>query len=205
MQLRDALSQISEIRQQMADAQVFRGYRSATTASTALVAAGAAAAQAQWVPEPARQVNAYLAVWCAAALVSVLVVGLEMVLRCRRAQSPLQSQITRVVADQFVPSLVAGGLLTIVVARFAADSLWMLPGLWAITFSLGVFASRRFLPRSIVLVAGYYLLAGLYCLTLDRATAALSPWTMGLLFGTGQLLTSAILYWNLERNHARGE
>ena len=180
MQLRDALSQISEIRQHMAEAQVFRGYRSATTAFTALVAAGAAA-------------------------VSIVVVGLEMILRCRRADSPLQTQITRVVADQFVPSLVAGGLLTLVIARFATDCLWMLPGLWAITFSLGVFASRRFLPRSIFVVGGYYLLAGLYCLTLERHTAALSPWTMGTLFGVGQLLTAGVLYWNLERHHGRGE
>jgi hypothetical protein len=96
-------------------------------------------------------------------------------------------------------------LLTVVIARFAGDCLWMLPGLWAVTFSLGVFASRRFLPRSIVLVAGYYLVAGLYCLTLDRAAVALSPWTMGLVFGAGQLLTAATLYWSLERNHARGE
>jgi hypothetical protein len=205
MHLRDALDQISEIRQHMAEAQVFRGYRSATTGFTALVAAGAAVVQARWVPEPAKHVHAYLAVWCAAALVSVVIVGLEMVVRCRRAGSPLQSQITRVVADQFVPSLVAGGLLTVVIARFAADCLWMLPGLWAITFSLGVFASRRFLPRSIIVIAGYYLVAGLYCLTLDRSAAALSPWTMGLLFGVGQLLTAAILYWNLERNHGRGE
>lgn len=205
MRLREALSQISEIRQQMADAQVFRGYRSATTAFTALVAAGAAAAQARWAPEPARQIKSYAAIWCTAAVLSIVVVGIEMIVRCRRSGSPLQTQITRVVADQFVPSLVAGGLLTLVILRFAADCLWMLPGLWALTFSLGVFASRRFLPRSIVLVAGYYLMAGLYCLTLDRHTAALSPWTMGVLFGAGQLLTAAVLYFSLERNHARGE
>ena len=204
MQLREALSQISEIRQQMADAQVFRGYRSATTAFTSLVAVVAAAAQARWAPEPARQVNLYLGIWCAAATLSILVVALEMIVRCRRAGSPLQTQITRVVADQFVPSLVAGGLLTLVIARFAVDCLWMLPGLWAITFSLGVFASRRFLPRTIFIVGGYYLLAGLYCLTIDRPTAALSPWTMGLLFGAGQFLTAAVLYWTLERNHGRG-
>jgi hypothetical protein len=203
--LREALSQISEIRQQMADAQVFRGYRSATTAFTALVAAGAAAAQARWVPDPARQMHAYLGLWCGAAMLSVVVVGVEMVVRCRRAGSPLQSQITRVVADQFVPSLVAGGLLTFVIAKFAPDCFWALPGLWAVLFSLGVFASRRFLPRSITLVAGYYLLAGLCCLTLDRATAALSPWTMGLLFGAGQLLTAAVLYWSLERRHGHAE
>jgi hypothetical protein len=179
---------------------VFRGYRSATTAATALVAAGAAAAQARWVPNPARQVTAYLAVWCAAALVSVVVVGVEMAVRTRRSASPLQRQLTGIVIDQFVPSIVAGGLLALVVARFAADCLWMLPGLWAVTFSLGVFASRRFLPRSLFAVAGYYLLAGLFCLTLDRsASGALSPWTMGTVFGAGQLLTAAVLYWSLER------
>ena len=205
MHLREALSQISEIRQQMADAQVFRGYRSATTAFTALVAMGAAAAQARWVPDPARHVTPYLLVWCAAAMISIVVVAAEMIIRCRRAGSSLQTRLTRVVVDQFVPSLVAGGLLTYVIAEFAADCLWMLPGLWGITFALGVFASRRFLPRSIVIVAGYYLLGGLYCLTLDRHAAALSPWTMGILFGTGQLLTAAVLYLSLERNHhARG-
>jgi hypothetical protein len=205
MQLRDALSQISEIRQQMADAQVFRGYRAATTAFTALVAVAAALAQAQWVAEPTRHVHTYLGLWCAAALLNVAVVGAEMIVRCRRAGSPLQTQITRVVADQFVPSLVAGGLLTLVVAQFALDCLWMLPGLWAVLFSLGIFASRRFLPRSIAIAGGYYLLAGLYCLTLERGTKALSPWTMGTVFGAGQLLTALILYWTLERKHARGE
>ena len=103
---------------------------------------------------------------------------------------------------------VAGGLLTLVIARFAAECVWMLPGLWSVTFSLGVFASRRFLPRSIVLVAGFYLLAGLACLPLDRSgspAGALSPWTMGTVFGTGQLLTAAVLYFTLERNHGRGE
>ena len=205
MQLREALSQISEIRQHLAQAQVFRGYRAATTAATAVVAVAAAAAQARWVPDPARQASGYLAVWCAAALVSVIVVGVEMAVRCRRSGSALQRQLTGVVVDQFVPSVVAGGLLTLVIARFAADCLWMLPGLWAVTFSLGVFASRRFLPRSIFLVAGYYLLAGLACLTLDRTDAALSPWTMGTVFGAGQVLTAAVLYWTLERNHGRGE
>ena len=210
MQLREALSQISEIRQQMAQAQVFRGYRSATTAATALVAVLAAMVQARWAPDPARQVTPYLAIWCAAAVVSVVIVGVEMAVRCRRSAAPLQRQLTGVVIDQFVPSIVAGGLLTLVIAWFAADCLWMLPGLWAVTFSLGVFASRRFLPRSIVFVAGYYLLAGLVCLTLDRRTAALSPWTMGIVFGAGQLLTAGLLYWSLERgfaerNHGVGE
>jgi hypothetical protein len=97
---------------------------------------------------------------------------------------------------------VAGGLVTWAVADFAAEAVWMLPGLWAVLLGLGMFASRRFLPRGIAMPAGYYLLAGLYCLTLRDA--ALSPWTMGTVFGAGQLLTAGVLYWSLER-HGREE
>ncbi len=206
MELREALDQISAIRQQMAHAQVFRGYRAATTAATAGLAGLAALAQARFVPDPARNIDGYLYLWCGTALLSALLVGVEMALRSRRAGSSLQRQLTLVVVDQFVPSLVAGALLTFVIAQFAADCAWMLPGLWAIVFSQGLFASRRFLPRGIFIPGGYYLIAGLVCLTLDRAThKSLSPWTMGLTFGAGQLLTAAVLYWTLERNHARGQ
>lgn len=205
VQLDEALAQISEIRQQMAQAQVFRGYRSATTAFTAFVAVVAATTQARWVPDPGRELDAYLAVWCAAALCGVLVVGIEMIVRSRRSGSSLQRQITLVVVDQFAPSLAAGALLTYIVARFARESAWMLPGLWAILFALGLFASRRFMPRGVFVLGGYYLLAGLVCLTLDPATQALSPWTMGLTFGAGQLFTAIFLYWTLERGHGRRE
>jgi ABC-type proline/glycine betaine transport system permease subunit len=202
VQLDEALSQISEIRQQMAQAQVFRGYRSATTAFTALVAGAAAAAQARWVPDPVRHLDAYLVVWCAAAVVGAAVVGVEMAVRSSRSGSSLQRQITLVVVDQFAPSLAAGALLTFVVAQFARDAGWMMPGLWAVVFSLGLFASRRFMPRGVFLLAGYYLLAGLGCLTLEPARA-MSPWTMGGMFGVGQLLTALFLYWTLERGHGR--
>lgn len=205
MELHDALAQIAEIRQRMASGQVFRGYRAATTGFTAVVAALAACAQALWVPDAAKNLDGYLALWCGAAALCVIVVAVEMLLRCRRSESPLQRQMTLLAVDQFVPSVVAGGLLTWVVRDAAPDAAGLLPGLWAILFSLGVFASRRFLPRGIAVVAGYYLLAGLYCLTLRKDGVALSPWTMGTLFGTGQLLTAGVLYWSLERPARRRE
>ena len=40
----------------------------------------------------------------------------------------------------------------------------MTPGLWQITFGLGVFASCRFLPRGMLLVGGWYVASGLACL-----------------------------------------
>ena len=91
MDLRDALSQIQEIRQQMARAETFRGYRSATTAFSALVALGACLVQGLWLDENKWQA---LYVWLVAAAVSIAVVGSEMFLRYRRSSSVLQREIT---------------------------------------------------------------------------------------------------------------
>jgi hypothetical protein len=203
MELREALDHISEIRERMARGQVFRGYRSVTTAFTAVLAVLTSAAQARWVPKPARDVDDYLWLWCAAAVVSLLVVGVEMAVRAARSGSALHRQMTMLAVDQFVPCLVAGALVTYAIGKFAGDGIWIMPGLWAVLFSLGIFASRRFLPRGVGLVGGYYLLAGLVCLAVGRDGTTLRPWTMAIVFGAGQLLAAGVLWWTLERSHAR--
>ena len=77
--------------------------------------------------------------------------------------------------------------------------------LWAILFSLGVFASSRQLPPSATLVALYYLVSGVICLALARGEHAFSPWAMAATFGVGQLLTAVVLYFGLERADGRRE
>jgi hypothetical protein len=204
MELRDALDQISEIRERMARGQVFRGYRSVTTGFTAVLAVATSVAQAYWVPEPKRDVDDYLWLWCGAAVISLLVVGSEMAVRAVRSGSAsLHRQMTLLAVDQFVPCLVAGALVTYAIGKFAGGTVWIMPGLWAVLFSLGVFASRRFLPRGVGVVAGYYLLAGLICLAIGRDGATLRPVTMAVVFGVGQALAAAVLWWTLERNHGR--
>lgn len=205
MELHEALSQISEIRQQMARTAVFRGYRSATAGFSAVVAVGAAVAQSVFVPRPDWDVKGYLVVWLVAAVVSVAAAATEMILRCVRSRSPLQKEMTVEAAEQFLPCLAGGALLTLVLVLFAHDEVWLLPGLWSILFSLGVFASRRVLPRAITIVAGYYMMAGLLCVALtgNDPWSALSPWIMAAIFGSGQLLSAIVLYWTLEREHGR--
>ena len=71
----------------------------------------------------------------------------------------------------------------------------MLPGLWQILTSLGVFASVRSLPRTVALAGAFYFLAGFAVLLLGSVSHALSPWTMGLPFAVGQALMAGILYF----------
>src|SRR5437763_12551183 len=202
MELRDALTQITEIRLQLARTEVFRGYRAMPVAFSGFVALLAAVIQAVTIADPMLQIGPYLALWIGAAVVSGLAAGLEMVVRARNAASPLTRELTWLALEQFCPCLLAGALLTVVLVRAAPASLWMLPGLWQIVYSLGIFASCRLLPRATFWVAVFYLVAGLGVLALARGEAALSPWAMALPFGAGQMLAAAVLYSTLEPDHA---
>ena len=199
LELRQALAQVSEIREHLAHTEVFRGYRSMTVGFSGLVGLTAAAAQAFWLPQPSEKVGAYLALWFAAAAINLIVVGVEIWCRARMAAITLIRRTTAFAVEQFLPSLVAGGLLTIVIVERASQSVWMLPGLWALLFSLGIFASCRLLPRAVSIAGVWYLVGGILALAWGQGEAALSPWFMGITFGVGQLLTAAILHITLER------
>src|SRR5260221_4564491 len=118
-----------------------------------------------------------------------------MCTRSGRYHSGLADEMLSMGVEQFLPLAAAGILMTVVLVRFAPASLWMLPGIWQLIFSLGVFASCRFLPRRLATVGIWYLMTGLVCIALGDARA-LSPWAMGIPYGVGQLLVAAILYFH---------
>ncbi len=189
-----ALADITLIRSQMARGAEFRGYGPITVAATGLLALFAAWLQARWLPDPAAHVFDYVALWVATAAVSVVLIGIEMVARSRRIHSGLADEMIRAATEQFIPAGVAGALLTVVLFRFAPETLWMLPGLWQLVFSLGFIASCRCLPRPLLAVGVWYLGAGLASLALANGDRAFSPLAMAVPFGAGQLLMAAILY-----------
>jgi hypothetical protein len=191
--LHQALADITAIRGQMARGTEFRGYGPAALVITALLALLATAAQAHWIDDPIHAVGAYLALWITTAALCVLVVGIEAVRRTQRIHGGLADDMLRAAAESFLPAAAAGVLLTLVLLHFAADEIWMLPGLWQILFSLGVFASCRSLPRPMITVALWYLGAGLGCLALANGSDGLAPWVMGAPFFGGQLLAAALL------------
>ena len=193
--LQKAIGEISSMRRQMARATEFRGYGPATLASTAAFAVAAALAQARWVRDPATNFPIYLGIWIGTATVSAALIGAQMHTRSRRIHSGLADEMIRMAVEQFLPSALAGALITAVVAGFTPQELWMLPGLWQVVFSLGVFSSCRFLPRPMVLAGVWYLATGLVCLGLGN-DRALSPWAMGIAYGAGQLLVAAILFFS---------
>ena len=190
--LHKALGDISSIRREMARATQFRGYGPATLAATGAFAFVAAAAQAVWLPDPANHMRAWLGIWIATALLSATLTGAQMYTRSRRIHSGLSDEMIRMAVEQFLPSVAAGALVAIVLVLYVPSVLWMLPGLWQVIFSIGVFSSCRFLPRPMIAAGVWYLFTGLLCIALGD-TRALAPETMGLSFGIGQFIVAAIL------------
>ena len=195
-----ALADITAIRSQLARGTEFRGYGPMTVAATGVVAVAAAGLQALWLPRPGSELLAYVAIWVATAAISILLIGIEMVARSRRIHSGLADAMIHAATEQFIPAGVAGALLTFVLFRFAPQSLWMLPGLWQIVFSLGIFASCRSLPRAMFAAGVWYLATGLASLAWANGVHAYSPWAMALPYGIGQSFIAAVLYWSVGDN-----
>jgi hypothetical protein len=195
--LERALADIGTIRIQLARDIEFRGYGPATVAATGAIALSAGIFQAIWIPSPIVELGAYLALWIGVAAVSIGLIGIETVTRSRRLHSGLADEMVFAAVEQLIPAAAAGALLTAVIARFVPEGLPMLPGLWQVVFSLGIFASARSLPRPVVWAGVWYLVCGGACLAAARGPGVLSPWAMGLPFGIGQLLAALLLHRGL--------
>lgn len=197
MQLDRALSQIEEIHGHLVKTEVYRGYRSIPVAITGVVAFAAGLLQSFVLPgvSPAT----FVEYWVALAVASVLVVGSEIVYNYVARAGVAARRTTRRVVGQLSPSLAAGLVVTVGPAALDATHVHLLPGIWAVLFSLGIFSSRPYLPRAIGWVALFYLVAGAVLLALSESGLATLSLAMGATFGAGQLCSALVLYWNLER------
>lgn len=188
-----ALTDIAAMRSQLARSTEFRGYGPVTLAATGVLAGIAAGVQAWLLPLPATEVRAYLALWMITAILSVVLIGVETVNRSQRVHSGLANEMIMQAIEQFLPAAIAGILLTLVMLWYAPESLWLLPGIWQVILSLGVFASCRSLPRPMIAVAIWYLASGIVCLAWAKGPDAFSPFAMGLPFAIGQGLAATLL------------
>ncbi len=193
--LHKALADIGSIRQQLAAGTMFRGLGPAVVAASGILALISAGLQAFFLDAAAEEPVAFLAGWTLTAIVAGALIGAEMLARTRRHHAGLADAMLVNALEAFLPAGAAGVAIALVLMRFAPDALWMLPGLWQILVSLGLFAALRSLPRSVAFAAAFYFLAGVGVLICSSASRALTPWAMGIPFAVGQLLLAAILHF----------
>jgi hypothetical protein len=192
-----ALSQISAIHQHLARTEVYRGYRPVPVALSGLVGLLAAALQTPRLA--ATDPLGFVIFWTAIAAVAALAGSSEIAFTYLFRQQASERRRTRLVIGQFLPSLVAGRVITLALVTLSLALVPLLPGLWALMFGVAVCGARPYLPRATGWVALFYLAVGAWLLW-NAGAGAPSPWEVGGTFGAGQLLASGVLYWNLERH-----
>jgi hypothetical protein len=198
MNVTRALDQIAEIHQQLAKGEVYRGYRPLPMAFSGLAGLFAAAVQPHalgWT-----RPFEFFVYWSGVATLCGLIASIEIVHNYIVHEGATERRCTRRVVGQFLPALLAGGIVSGTLAWRDPALVVLLPGLWSAFFGLGVFASRPYLPRASGWVALFYLAAGVVLLWLAPAAVSRSPWSVGGTFGAGQLLAALVLYWNRERH-----
>jgi hypothetical protein len=189
-----ALADILEIRNQIAADTLFRGYGPLAISITGLLGFATALAQSLWLGDPGNHALLFVGSWIGTAVLCAVVVRVEMQGRTRRLHSSLADAMINQAMEQFLPAAAASIFLPVLLLRFAPEELWLLPGLWQVFVSLGIFASLRTLPRGMALAGGWYFVSGFVCLLITSGSHALSPWLMGVPFLGGQLLMASILY-----------
>ena len=189
-----ALADIGEIRSQIAAHTVFRGYGPVAMAITGFLGAATALAQTLFPVAPTPLL--FFAEWLGAAALCAAVIGIEMQGRSRRLHSGLADTMIHQAAEQFMPSTAASVAMPVFLLMFSPQNVWMMPGLWQVFVSLGLFASLQNMPRNMVLAGAWYFVSGFAFLLMGSLTHELMPWTMGLPFLGGQILMAGILYFS---------
>lgn len=198
MDVSRALQQVADIHQQMAKGEVYRGYRSLPVAASGVMGLVAAWAQPQGLG--VRDPVGFVIYWTAIAACAGFVGTSEIVYNYVVHEDAAARRRTQLVVGQFLPAVLAGAVITASFVHLSAALVPLLPGLWAICFGLGTFASRPYLPKASGWVALFYYSAGMALLWIARGPEPLRAWWVGGTFGVGQLLASVVLYWNLEKS-----
>ncbi len=198
MDVNKAADQISEIHRHLVKSEVFYGFKPVILLLVGLTAIAAAVVQS-WLMPPAADVI-FLIQWMIVGCIIIVIIYGNIIYNYLKSGSNYEIHQMMRVCMQFVPSLVAGSIITGVLFLLQTPAVAFLPGIWAIIFGLGIFSMRPYLPRFIGWSALFYLLAGGLLLYLVRYNLSYSPWGMGLTFGVGHLFASLIMHLDIERN-----
>ncbi len=141
---------------------------------------GAAAVATAWFAHAARPAgaSAWLRVWLACLVLSLVVGVAGTAFKARRFGVPLFRGVGRRYALSMAPPLVVGAVLTLALARWGvADSL---PGVWMLLYGAGVATGGAFSIRLIPVIGVLFMIAGAITLFLP---VGLGDFMMAAIFG----------------------
>jgi hypothetical protein len=106
------------------------------------VAIGSTALLASWIAANQSNFKHWVSVWVAEGFVSLLIAGWSMDRKARAAKMPLMSGPGRKAVFSLSPPILAGALVTLVLARARLVS--AIPGVWLLLYGTGVVTGGMF-------------------------------------------------------------
>jgi hypothetical protein len=191
--LNQALADIADIREQIVSARLFRGFGPLVISLTGALALCVMILQLLHPDKFFKDVGSYMLVWIVTACLSLTFIVAEMWALSQRHHRSLAFSMIRKVSEAFLPSLLAGAIMGIVLIGRGSELSIYLPSLWQYLIAIGLFASMGSLHRNIYLVALWYFCCATTTFILISSGHALSPFHMGLPFGFGQILMGIAL------------
>ena len=130
----------------------------------------------------------WFAIWVAEGLISLLIAGWSMDRKTRAVHMPLVSGPGRKVVFSLAPPLIAGALLTLVLAQAGAVN--AIPGMWLLLYGTAVITGGMFSVRAVPAMGVCFMLLGAVALF---TPAAYTNWFMAAGFGGLHVLFGAII------------
>jgi hypothetical protein len=186
-----ALAQVRAMHHHVIEKQRFKGYSGRARAFSGCCALVAAA----WLAwRPSHGDRFALVVWIGVALVSIVLnYGAVVMWFLSDPQVGRQARRLKPVIE-VVPALAVGGILTL---AFWRDGAFIyLPPVWMLLFGVANLASRHVLPKGIGWVGLYYMIAGTALLFAVPHQGLSNPWSVGLVFFSGEWLGGLVLHFD---------
>ena len=178
-----AMDNLQYIRETMERATAFTGI-----SGWGQVAIGVSALAASFIAAQQKSFTNWLAIWCAEALVALLITGWSLDRKARAAKMPLLSGPGRKVAFSLSPPLFAGGLVTVVLYRAGLTN--AIPGLWLLLYGTGVVTGGMFSVSAVPIMGLCFMALGAAAFL---APAGFANWFMAAGFGGLHIIFGVII------------
>jgi hypothetical protein len=152
------------------------------------VAMGVTALGATLLAYHSPSVNQWLAVWLSASALALAIGGWAMVLKARRAGTTVFSYSGRRFVLSYVPPLLVGALLTLVLVR--AGLYTALPGTWLLLYGTGVVTGGAFSVRVVPIMGLCFMALGTIALL---APPGWGEWLLAAGFGGLHIIFGLII------------
>lgn len=191
--IEDAISQIAQIKAQLAVSTRFQGFAPEVLVIGGILSAAAMLAQIVWPARFAGSDLGFIKFWSMVLAGLAVMLAVETVPRSRLRHGAAAETMLTTTVRLVLPFAAAQVVIAGVICAYAPDSIWLVPGLWQIITALAAFCAVPHLPRAIGWAAGWFFACGTAMLVMAGSRRELSPWMMGVPFAIGYALIGVIL------------